>query len=485
MINTRAVRELSTPKTRKEEHMETAAEQFAAFTSSLGIADIPDDVVQAAKLHVLDTLGCGLAAHSLDAAPAARAAMVETGVSGPASVIGVRDGLPAADAALVNGVTCHALDYDDTHTASIAHVSVAVVPAALAVAQSEGASGADALAAVIAGNEVVTRLGMAVGSAFHARGFHPTAVCGVFGATSAAARLGGLDAATTVNALGIAGSMASGLLEYLADGSSTKRLHPGWAAHGGIIASRLAAHGATGPSSVIEGRFGLYRAFVERGDVDIAAQTADLGRRWETPEIAFKPYPACHFMHASLDATAQMGAEAPIDLAEIEEIVALTPQAGVSMVLEPLADKHRPRSAYEAKFSLPYSVASLLIRGKVDLSTYSDEAIREEEVLKLAAKVGYEVKDYETFPRALPGGVRVRMRDARTLEAELPYQRGGPDNPMTADEVREKFRANASLALEPDDVEALEDGVMTLESHGTLEFLEALSRAVLARGVAA
>lgn len=465
--------------------METAAQQFAAFTSSLRISDIPEEVAHAEKLHVLDTLGCGLAAHARDAAPAAREAMLETGVRGPASAIGVRGGLPAADAALVNGVTCHALDYDDTHTASIAHVSVAVVPAALAMAQSQRASGADALVAAVAGNEVVTRLGMAVGSAFHARGFHPTAVCGVFGAACAAALVGGLDVECTVNALGIAGSMASGLLEYLADGSSTKQLHPGWAAHGGIIASRLAAHGATGPSSVVEGRVGLYRAFAERGDVDIAAQTADLGQRWETPNIAFKPYPACHFMHASLDAAAQLAAQMPIVLDDIEEIVALTPEAGVAMVLEPLADKHRPRTEYEAKFSTPYSIASLLIHGKADLGTYSGEAIGEEDVLGLAAKVRYEVKEYDTFPRALPGGVRIIMRDGRTLEAELPYQRGGPENPMTEGEVRAKFRANAALALGPDELEALEEAVFTLERRETLDFLEVLSSSTLGHGVAA
>jgi 2-methylcitrate dehydratase PrpD len=236
---------------------------------------------------------------------------------------------------------------------------------------------------------------------------------------------------------------------------------------------------------VIEGRSGIYRAFVERGDVDIAAQTADLGRRWETPKIAFKPYPACHFMHASLDATAQLAGQTPIDLDEIEEIIALTTEPGVAMVLEPLADKYRPRSEYEAKFSTPYSIASLLIHGKVDLGTYSDEAIGEEDVLALAAKVRYEVKDYETFPPAMPGGVRITMRDGQTLEAELAYQRGGAENPMTEAAVREKFRANAALALTAEDVEALEEGVMTLEGRDTLDFLEVLSRAALRHGVAA
>lgn len=463
--------------------MDTAAQRFAEFSSSLTLDQVPPEVVEAEKLHILDTLGCGLAAHALDAAPAARQAMTETGVSGPASAIGVATGLPPAEAALVNGVTCHALDYDDTHTGAIAHVSVAVVPAALAAAQTQGARGDDLLLAAIAGNEIVIRLGMAVGSAFHARGFHPTSVCGVFGATAAASRLQALEVDTVTNALGIAGSMASGLLEYLADGSSTKQLHPGWAAHAALTASRLAAFGASGPTSVFEGRFGLYRAFVG-ADLDAAALTAGLGDRWETPKIAFKPYPACHYVHAPLDATARVVAETPVAVDDIEEIVALSTEAGVSLVLEPLADKHRPRTLYEAKFSLPYSIASLLLRGQVGVGTYTDEAISDPDVLELAAKVRYEVKDYDTFPRALPGGVRVRTRDGRTLEAELPYQRGGPDNPMTPEQVREKFRANAGLAISPGEVDALEEAIMTLESRGDLRAFEALSRASRPESVA-
>ena len=465
--------------------MDTAAERFAAFSSSLTVERIPDPVLDSAKLHILDALGCGLAAHALDTAPAAREAMIETGSIGPATAIGVTYGLPPADAALVNGVTCHALDYDDTHTGAVAHVSVAVLPAALAVAQSEGADGADLLAAVVAGNEIVARLGMAVGSGFHTRGFHATAVCGVFGATAAACHLQSLGVAATTNALGIAGSMASGLLEYLADGSSTKRLHPGWVAHAAVIASRLAAHGATGPASVFEGRFGVYRAFAERDDIDAETLTAELGERWETPRIAFKPYPACHYVHASLDAAAQALAETPVRTEDIEEIVALTTEAGVSLVLEPLADKHRPRTEYEAKFSLPYSIAWLLVHGHVDVSTYTDQAIADPDVLALAAKVRYEVKDYDTYPRAFPGGVRIHTRDGRTLEAELPYQRGGHENPMSAEQVREKFRTNAALALSAAEVEALEEAVTALERSGDLGAFELLARAARREGVAA
>lgn len=458
--------------------MSTAAQRFAAFTSSLAIDDIPDEVLEAAKLHVLDTFGTGLAAHGLDVGDYARATVVQPGVTGPATVVGVDGGVPAADAALANGTIFHALDFDDTHSGAVAHVSVAVVPAALAVAETHGASGADLLTAIVAGNEVVIRLGLIAGAGFHARGFHPTAVCGVFGAAAAAAKLAGLTAEQTTNALGIAGSMASGLLEFLADGSATKRLHPGWAAHSGIMAARLAEHGATGPATVFEGRFGFYRAYLDQAEVDLEPQLADLGERWETPRIAFKPFPACHYIHASLDATRELIAEEAIAPADVDKIVAISTQAGVSLVLEPLERKLTPASEYEAKFSLPYSVASLLVHGKVDVATYTDAAIADRDVLALAAKVGYEVKEYDTFPRSFPGGIRITTRDGRTREAELRHQRGGPDNPMSAADVVEKFRSNAKLALRAGAVERLESAVLGMEDEADLDAVGVLGNAV-------
>ncbi len=458
--------------------MNTVAERFAAFSSALDAEQIPPGVTAAAKLHVLDTLGTGLAAHGLDVADYARAAVVEPGVRGAATAIGVDGGLPAADAALANGTICHALDYDDTHTGAISHVSVAVVPAALAVGEEQNATGAELLAAIVAGNEIVIRLGALAGAGFHARGFHPTSVCGIFGATAAAARLRGLDAATTTNALGIAGSMASGILEFLADGSATKRLHPGWAAHSAIIASRLAAHGATGPATVFEGRYGIYAAYLGRDDIDFEPQLSTLGEQWQTPDIAFKPYPACHYVHASVDAARQLLDEAAIATGDIEEIVALTTEAGVPMVLEPLASKHAPRSEYEAKFSLPYSVASMLLRGVVDVSTYTDDAIRDASVIELASRVRYEVKDYETFPEAFPGGVRIVMSDGTIRERELAYQRGGPGNPMSDEDVVAKFRTNAALAVDDATARSVEAAVLGLEDEATLGAFGALSGAV-------
>jgi 2-methylcitrate dehydratase PrpD len=328
---------------------------------------------------------------------------------------------------------------------------------------------------------------MAASGLFHKRGFHPTAVCGVFGATAAAARLDGLDPGRTTSALGIAGSLASGVFAYLDDGTPTKPIHPGWAAHGGLLAARLAAHGADGPPGVLEGRFGLYHAFLGagKGEIDIDGQLDDLGGRWETPRIAYKPYPACHFMHGAVGAKAEL-ASGGISAEDVEEVVVTIPPAGVDLVLEPSAAKIAPRTPYEAKFSLQYSAAAMLVHGRCGVTTYVPEAIHDERVLDLARRVRYEVKDYATYPAAFPGGVRITTRDGRTVEADLDHQRGGPENPMTPDEVREKFRENASLALDPEAAGALEEAVLSLEEQDDLlAALAPLAAAGVAEGAAA
>ncbi|HEY7692589.1 MAG TPA: MmgE/PrpD family protein [Gaiellaceae bacterium] len=438
--------------------MATAAERFATFALELELDDVPGEVVEAAKLHVLDVLGCGLAAHGLGIAGEGRTAMAELGGEPEASVIGLEAGLPAPNAAFANAMLCHGLDFDDTHSDSVSHVSTVVVPAAAALAEARGAGGRELLTAIVAGNEIVTRIGMATPGAFHRRGFHPTAICGIFGATAAAACLGGLSHAETASALGIAGSMASGLFAYLDDATATKPIHPAWAAHGALVAARLASLGAEGPPGVLEGRFGLYHAFVDTR-IDLEPQLADLGERWETPRIAFKAFPACHFIHGSLGATASLVGS--VDPDEVEEIVVTVPEAGVSLVLEPAESKVAPRTDYEGKFSLQYSTAAMLVHGRVGLATYTPEALADEKVLGLARKVRYETKEYASYPAAFPGGVRIVLRDGSTLDADLPHQLGAPENPMTAEQVRDKFRENAALA--GGSFEALEQAVLDLE----------------------
>jgi 2-methylcitrate dehydratase PrpD len=442
-----------------------AARRIAEWATALELDDVPEAVRTDAKLHVLDTIGCGLAAHASGVAHEGRVTMGELGGTPEATVIGSTARLPAPNAAFANAMLCHGLDYDDTHSDSVSHVSTVIVPASLASAEQLGASGRDTLTAIVAGNEVVCRVGMAASGAFHARGFHPTAICGIFGAVTSVGRLGRVGPAVTTSALGIAGSFAGGLFAYLAEGTPTKPMHPAWAAHGAHLATRLAAHGAAGPASVLEGKFGLYHAFVgaEEGEVDIDGQLADLGSRWETPRIAYKPFPVCHFMHGSLGAASEGAAGRTFAPEEIDDVLVTVPEAGVSLVLEPAAEKVTPRSDYEGKFSLPYSIASLLVRGHVAVADFTDAAIGDPAVLAVARKVRYETKPYPTYPQAFPGGAVVRLADGTSFEADFPHQKGGPENPLSPDEVREKFRDNAALALPDAAVEALEEALLSLD----------------------
>jgi 2-methylcitrate dehydratase PrpD len=214
---------------------------------------------------------------------------------------------------------------------------------------------------------------------------------------------------------------------------------------------------------VLEGRFGLFHAFVDTR-IDLEPQLADLGSRWETPRIAYKPFPACHFIHGSLGATETLCEG--LDPNEIEDVVVTIPEEGVSLVLEPAESKIAPRSDYEGKFSLQFSTSAMLVHRRVGVTTYTPEALSDARVLELARKVRYETKEYASYPAAFPGGVRIRMRDGRSLEADFPHQLGAPENPMSAEQVREKFRDNARLA--GGSFDALEEAILTLEEQDDL-----------------
>jgi 2-methylcitrate dehydratase PrpD len=440
----------------------TAAARLARWGVGLELGDVPGDVAEAAGHHILDTLGCGLAALGMGEGLAGARVAAGNGGRPEATALGTGERVPAAAAALANGMLCHALDFDDTHEGSVSHISTVVVPAAIAVAERTGASGVELLAAVLAGNEAVARIGMAAPGAFHARGFHPTSVCGVFGATLAAARLMGLDEERATRALGLAGSLASGVFEYLSDGSPTKPLHAGWAAQAGVQAAALAEAGAGGPATILEGRFGLYATHAQ-GSADIGAQLADLGERWETPRIAFKVYPACHFSHAAVDAVVQAAGDAPVDA--IEEIVVRIPPGGVPIVLEPAEAKRTPVTAYDAKFSLPWCVAARLVDGRLEARSFDDDHVGDPDVLGLAARVRHEPWPDAEPPSPFAGAAAVRRRDGTVSEAVVGAPRGTPENPLTAAEVLEKYTANARLALDAGAADRLAEAVLGLRDR--------------------
>ena len=450
----------------------TLAERLAAFTAGLRFEALPADVLASARLRTLDVIGLALAASTFDFAAPVIAA-VEAG-SGPCTIIGTPRTAGPAAAALANGTLAHGLDFDDTHAASITHASAVVVPTALAVAESAGISGRDVITATVAGYEAVARLGMAAPGRLHARGWHATSTCGAFAAALTAGKLLGLDAARLTHALGLAGSFASGLMEFLEDGSAVKRVHAGWAAHAGVFAASLAAGGMTGPASVLEGRFGFYRTFVDADPVMAPFET--LGRIWETPRISFKPYPCCHLAHAYVDCALRLREEQRVEPAAIATVECRVPAGEIPIICEPRPVKLRPRTTYEAQFSLPYAVAAAFIDGRVDLDTFTPARLGDERLLALAARVQHLVDPTSAFPDGFPGWVRVRLADGRVVEAREPDGRGGPSRPLPESAVVEKFRDNAGRALPETRREELERAVLSLDGSPDVRKVIALAR---------
>jgi len=443
--------------------MPSASETIAAFAADLRFDALPPAVVMKMKLHVLDLLGVALAASSMDFAPAI--ADVAKGMGGPpeATVIGRRERLPAPWAALVNGTLAHGLDYDDTHAESVVHVSASTVPAALAAGEAANRDGRSFLTALAVGMEVNVRLGLVAPGAFHDRGFHPTGVCGAFAAALVAGKIAGLSSAQLADALGLAGSQAAGLMEFLTDGAAVKRMHPGWAAHSGLVAARLAAAGITGPRAVLDGRFGFYRSHLGDGEWNLSVLTSGLSTRWHLLDISLKPYPCCHMNHAFIDCAAALQAQHGLLPDAIEQIDCFIHPREVPVVCEPLQSKHTPQNDYDAKFSLPYAVASQFVRGHVAVDDFTPTAIREPAVLALARRVAYHEDAANQYPRYFPGWMRVRLHDGRVLEHHEPINRGHAEQPLTDAAVRDKFHRNAALAISTAAAEALVDAVAALE----------------------
>ncbi|GAB2921779.1 MmgE/PrpD family protein [Micromonospora polyrhachis] len=456
------------------------AEELAEWGTSP--VEVPDGVRAAALRYLLDGVGTalgglrtGMVAAECDEPSPIPAVAVARALGGPpeATIIGSRDRVGAPAAALANGTLVHTLDFDDTHASGLVHATTVVLPAAFAVGEQVGATGRAVLDAAVVGYETVCRVAAAAPHGFHARGLHATMVAGVFSSAIVAARLLGHDAARTVDALGIAGSQAGGLLAFLHSGASTKQLHPGFAAHAGILAARLAAAGASGPANVFDGPHGVYDALAA-GTVDLASVTADLGTRWETTRIGIKPYPACQLSHAAIDAVGDAmrrsgfrpGGFGPGDVAAID--VDVHPDS-VPTVCDTRRDLARPASPYAAKFSLPWSVAAAVVDGDLTTATYEPDSLGRPEVERVARLVRWHVTPTGGAAADAPGTARITLTDGSTITGSVPRSTGGPDNPLTDEQLVAKFHGNAG----GDDSTHLVDLLHRLEELDTIEPLMA------------
>ncbi len=442
--------------------MEPYAKKIAQFVRGLQLAEVPPAVVAKAKLVFLDTLGIALASSTMDFGRMATRVAQKLGGAADSRVIGSALKVAAANAVLANGTLAHGLDYDDTLEEAIVHTGCCAGMTALAVTEEIGAGGEALLEAAIAGTEVMCKVGLIAPGKFHARGFHPTALCSTFGAAASAGKLFGLEIDQWSNAFGLCGSQSSGIIEYLADGTWTKRLHPGWSAHGGVIAVLLAQEGFRGPATVFEGQHGFYRSFGGPGEYEFA-KISQLGREWEIPRLTFKSYPCGSISHPYMDCALRLKQKHAVNPERVVEVICRTAEGPVHRLWEPLEGKQRPTSSYGAKFSLPYSIAVMLVQGKAGLQEFSDEAIHDPRILNLAKKVRYEIDPTIDYPRHFSGHVKIVLDDGRVLEENQAHPRGGFEEPLPPEEIKAKFRANARLALPHRKVDAIIDVIENLE----------------------
>lgn len=454
---------------------QTLAQAIGLFAANATYVTIPAEVLGSVQKRVMDTLGICLAASTLPTSRMARDWAKEQGGAPQAHAIGVTAPLPASLAAFVNGTLAHSLDYDDTHLPSVLHPSASVIPAALAAAELGGATGAETLAAIAVGLEACVRIGMAgydasrKSSTFFEHGQHATSICGALGAAVAAAKLLHLPPEGITHSLSVAASMGSGLLEANRTGGTVKRVHCGWAAHAGVCAATLVRHGLTGPATVLEGRFGFFEAWLQ-GVFDADAITDGLGTEWLVPGIFFKPYPANHFTHAAIDAASELraGGLTPQDVQSATLGVA---SAIVRTIGEPLGVKRAPPTGYAAQFSGPYAIAVGLFGGQglgAGIGDYTDVLATDPERCRLMAKVNVvaDPRCDEIFPYQFPAILDIRTIDGRDLHAEVLANRGGPQRPLTAAELEQKFYDNANLVI---------DGQRATQIEGALSRLPVLT----------
>jgi len=414
------------------------AEQLAQKIAALDAAKLPHAVRRKCEELLIDVVGLAVTACNEDYVKSTLAACDD---DGPCTAIGYARTLSAAAAALVNGTAIHGEDFDDTFEGGPVHTGAVIVPAVLAACERHQRDGKAALLGIAVGVETMCRLSLVAPTLTHKAGFHPTAVFGTMGAASGVGTALGLTPRQLVDALGNAGSMAGGIIEYLAEGAWTKRLHAGWAAQAGIRAALLGRAGFFGPRTVFEGVHGFFYAFAHTTDGDFAAVTEGFGAHWVTQTLAFKPYPCGTMTHPYIDCARRLGRRVRAD--DVVEMVCDVGEGTVHRLWEPLPAKQRPANGYAGKFSTPYCIAAGFVRGNVALSDFSDDAARDPAVLALAAKVRYRIDPQNPYPKNFTGHIRATLRDGSVLEERQPHMRGGAHEPLTRADLEEKFLLNA------------------------------------------
>jgi 2-methylcitrate dehydratase PrpD len=444
------------------------AEQLATWLASSDAAMLRGETRETARRLLLDVAGLCVAARDADYV-AATLASVDGG--GACTVIAFRGGFDAFGAALVNGTAAHGEDFDDTFEGGPVHAGAVVVPAVLAACERERLGGDRLLVGIVTGTELMCRLSLVAPKATHAAGFHPTAVFGALAAAAAVSAALRLPPPAIASALGIAGSMASGIIEYLAEGSSTKRMHAGWAAQSGIRAALMARGGFIGPRTVLEGQHGFYRAFAPSAKPDFEPLQTDLGRKWVMEQIAFKPYACGTMTQPFVDCAIEL-AQQGVAAGDIETITCEVAEGTVHRLWEPLAVKHRPPTPYAAKFSTPYCMAVGFFDRRAGFAQFTESRVNDPAVLALASKIRYAINPHDEYPRNFAGHLRAKLKDGSQREVRRPHMRGGIHAPLSSAELDAKFLDNVLYGgWSHEQGERFRDLSRSVFSHPTLDAL--------------
>ncbi len=418
------------------------AEEFSSWSKNLKVKDIPEKTQFTLKFLLKDICGIILSARNEDYVKS----LVET-YKGSGSLIslGHSERFDLFSSAIIAGTAAHGEDFDDTFEGNPMHVGATMIPAMLSAAQKFNLDGDQILKGLAVGSELICRLALVAPTAMHKQSFHPTAVCGTFGVAAGLSSVLDMSEKQMVSALGIAGSFTSGIIEYLAEGSWTKRVHPGWSANSGMNATLIAKSGFYGPRTVFEGKHGFFEAFaLKEIERDYSHLTNGLGKRWENQNLAFKPFACGTMAQPFVDCAIKIRKKIK-NLDEISSITAKVGEGTVHRLWEPLKEKRQPSTPYSAKFSVPYCVAVGFIRGDAGLNEFNEKSINDKEILSLASKVNYEIDPKNEYPKNYTGTLICKTSENEFNEHQ-PCFRGGIREPLTKDDIDKKYNANLNYS---------------------------------------
>ena len=457
----------------KTEKTLTVSQQVAEFVEGFSLRDVPKEIIKLAKLHVLDSFGIALASSTKDYGHKAASAGLDLGGEGDFPVVGLAHRLPLRDAVMVNGVLVHGLDFDDTHTTGVIHISGSTVPTAFISAMANAKTGYEALEAYLIGVETGSRLAKAAAGGIHANGFHTTGIIGAYGCAMVAGKLCDLTVNQLTQAQGLVASFGGATRAYHANGAWAKRMHTGIAAVNGINAAMWARHGFTGPETIYEYEQGLYGCYAHGQEIDLDVVTKGFGNEWEISNVAYKPYPACHWLHAFIETGIKLREKYKLKPDQIESIIVLA-HPNQTAVCTPEESKRRPQSPYQAQFSVHFATAAAICRGQFTLAEIEPDAYGDPDILGLCEKIHYDTTTETLYPDYFSGTVVVRTKDGRELKHAQEYNLGTDQHPISEEQVLDKFMNNATIAVSTRRAEEIRSMILSIEDQADLDEFDSL-----------